>query len=132
MLNHSLFLSTYYFFPIGCTIPNDVKFLKHVANLPWRMNPKKHHLHKYFFIQMWPCEVLLPCFLKGQKMIFANSNANILQSMRWKFLKFFPTSFEIRVLVKILLLHVSKFIYLFLKFGTCSRNGNFGAFLVNI
>jgi len=38
------------FFPICCTIPNDLNFFKYVANLPWRMNPKKHHHFGHFFI----------------------------------------------------------------------------------
>jgi len=43
ILNHSLHLSTYCFFPICCTILNDLKFFEHVANLPKRMNPKNYY-----------------------------------------------------------------------------------------
>jgi len=56
-------LSIYYYFSICCTIPNDLEIFKHVANLPWRMNPKKYHHYGHFYIQMWSCEVHLPDFL---------------------------------------------------------------------
>jgi len=123
-----LFLSTYYFFPICCTIPNDLKFFKHVANLTWNVNPKKHQQHGHFFIQIWAYKVQLPDFLQGQKRILANSNANILQSIWWKFLKFFPHFFKL-VYYKILWLHISKNIF-FLNFSTYTRNGSLGVFLV--
>jgi len=89
-LNHSLLLSTYYFFSICCTIPNDLKIFKHLANLPRRINLKSYHHFEHFFIQMSASKVQLPKFLQGQKRIFVNSNTNILQSTWWKFLKFFP------------------------------------------
>jgi len=129
-LIHSLFLSPCYFFPIYCTIPNDLKFFKHVANLPWRMNPKKHHHLRHFFMQMWPCEVNCLFFGKVKKMIFVNSNINILQFAWWKFLKFFPHILK-PMYYRILWLHVSKYGF-FLNFGACPRNGSFGAFLVKI
>jgi len=75
------------FFPICCTIPNDLKIFKHVANLPWRMNPKKKHQYVHFF---YKCDVV---------------KCNWLGYMCLK-------------------------MFHFLKFGTCARNDNFGAFLV--
>jgi len=47
-----------------------------------------------------------------------------LQSTEWNFLKFFPHLFK-PMYYKILWLYVSKFIYLFLKFGTCTINDCF-------
>jgi len=80
-----------YFFPIYCTIPNDLKIFKHVANLLWRMNPKKHHQYGHFLMQMWPCKVQLPCFSQSQKGRFLSIQMliNILQLKWWKFLNFF-------------------------------------------
>jgi len=49
ILNRSLLLSTYYFFPICFTIPNDLKNFKHVANLPWNMNLKNYNHFGHFF-----------------------------------------------------------------------------------
>jgi len=68
-LNHSLLLSTYYFFPICCTISNDLKFFKHVANLSRKKNPKKHHHfeHSFLFIEKWDYELQLLGFSQGQK-----------------------------------------------------------------
>jgi len=67
-------------------------------------------------------------FRRVKKMIFVNSNANILKSAWWKFLKFFPHILKL-VYYKILRLHVSKNVF-FQNFGACTRNGSFGAFLV--
>ncbi len=66
-MNHSLLLSTYYFFPIRCTIPNDLKIFKHVFNLSRKRNPKKNHHFAHFFIEKWASEVYLPCFSHGPK-----------------------------------------------------------------
>ena len=49
-MNHSLHFSTYYFFPICCTLPNDLKIFKHVVNLTGRMNVNKHNHLGLFFI----------------------------------------------------------------------------------
>jgi len=68
-----------------------------------------------------------PLFCGDKKRIFVNSNASILQSTEYKFLKFFPHLKQ--AYYKILQLHMSKNVF-FLKFGTCTRNGSFGAFLV--
>jgi len=128
-LNHSLLLSTYYFLFICWTTPNDLKIFKHIDNLPCRMNPKSYNHFGHFFIQMWPSKVQLTSFSHGQKKDFVNSNANILQSRWWKFLKFFPHLFK-SAYYKILRLHVSKNVF-FLKFVICFRNGSFGVVLVN-
>jgi len=56
-----------------------------------------------------------------EKRGFVNSNANILQSSWWKFLKFLLHLHK-PVYYKILRLHVSKNVF-FLKFGTYTRNG---------
>jgi len=129
----SLHLSTYYFFlyifvltifSIYNTIPNDLKIFKHVANLPWRMNPKNHYHFGHFFIQMWPCEVQLLVFCRAKIRIFVTSNINTLQSAWWKFLKFFPHLLNL-VYYKILWLYMSNK-DIFEKFGTCPRNGSFG------
>jgi len=61
-LKHSLLLSTYYFFPICHTIPNDVKFFKHITNLFRKLNSKKYHPFWQFFIEKWACEMQLPSF----------------------------------------------------------------------
>jgi len=65
---------------------------------------------------LWSAAAPVYCIAK---IFFATSNANILQSTRWKFLKFFPHLLK-TTYYKILRLHVSKFIY-FLKIGTCIR-----------
>jgi len=89
--------STYYFFLVCCTIPNLLKIFKHVTSLPWRTNPKKHHHHGHFCIQMWSYEVQLLDFLQGQKTIFVNSNTNILHSCNshhenfWNFFHIFTS-----------------------------------------
>jgi len=74
------------------------------------MNLKKHHPFGQFFIQMQACEVQLPDFLQGPKKGFKNSKAHILQSMQWKFLKFFPHVLK-SAHYKILQLHVSKNVF---------------------
>jgi len=117
-LNHSLPLSTYYFFPICYTTPN----FKHTANLIWRMNPKSNNHFGYFFIPLWPCEVLLPRFLQGPKNDFCHFKCYILQSTRWKFLNFFhifSNQFTIRSYGYI----CPKMLNFFL--GSCTRNDNF-------
>jgi len=116
--------------------PNDLKFFQHVANLPWKMNPKKHHYFGHFFIWKWACEVQLPSFLWGQKKDYCElkahtplvllklsqillaktsnqtdwDNFSIFQSMGWKFLKFFPHISK-STYYKILQLYVSKNVF---------------------
>jgi len=127
-LNHSLLLSTYYFFPICYTTPNDLKFFKHVYNLTWRMNPKSSTILDIF---SYHCDFVKCCcliFHRAKMKIFVNSNINIFQSIRWKFLKFFPHLLKLAY-YKILQLDVSENIS-FLKFGRCTRSVNFGAFLM--
>jgi len=65
-------------------------------------------------------------FRRAPKWIFVNSKANILQFTWWKILKFFSRLLK-TVYYTILQFHVSKIIF-FQKFGTCTRNGNSGAF----
>jgi len=72
------------------------------------------------------CSYLIFC--RTKKKFFVNSNTNILQSTRWKFLKFFLHLFKPSY-CKILWLHLLKSIF-FQKFGTCTRNGSFWAYLV--
>jgi len=81
-----------------------------------------------FFHSMWPCICLV--FHKAKKRIFVTSNTNILQSTRWKFLKFFPHLLNLAY-YKILRLYVSK-TDIFQKFGTYPKNGSLGTFLVII
>jgi len=67
------------FFPIFCTNPNDLKFVKHVANFPWRMKLKEHHQHRPFFSHKYDLvKCSCPTFCRAKKKIFANSNSNIL------------------------------------------------------
>jgi len=87
-LNHFVLLFTYYFFPICCTISNDLKLFKHIANLPWRMNPKKHHQCGHFFIQMWPCKVQLLVFSKAKntfRSIQTVISCNLYSEIFWNF-----------------------------------------------
>jgi len=99
-LNHSLHLSIYYFFPVCCTIPNDLKIFKHVANLTWRMNPKSYHHFGHFFIQMWPCEVQLPIFSQGQKKGFLSIQTLISCNLHggnfWNFFHIFANKYTTR------------------------------------
>ena len=125
-MNHSLLLATYYFFPICCTIPNNLKFFKHIANLTWKVNPKSCNHFGHFFMQIWTSELQLPGFSRAKKRIFVTSNANFLQSRRWKNLKFFPHLLKL-VHYKILRLHLSKSVFK-KNFDTCSRKGSFKAF----
>jgi len=121
-LNHLLLLSTYYFFPICCTIPNYLKFFKHIANLPWRMNPKSYnHFGHFFYTNGTLWNATAQFFTGPKKGFYVNSNTNILQSTWWKILKFFPHLLK-QVYYKILQLNVSKKV-LFQKFGTCTRHG---------
>ncbi len=122
-MNHSLLLSTCSFFSISCTNPNNLKFFKHVANLPWIMNPKKHLHFGHFFIQMWPSEMQLPIFFARPKKRFPSIQTLISCNLQCKFLKFFPHLLKL-VHYKILWSHVHKNVF-FLKFYTCTRNGSF-------
>jgi len=127
-LNHSLLLSTYYFISISCTIPNDLKFFKHVANLLWRLNPKKHHHFGHFFIQVDLVKYNCHVFCKAKKRIFANSNTYVLQRYTVEISKFFSTSSQTSVLQDHVVTCVQN--VFFLKFDTCTRNGSFRALLV--
>jgi len=128
-LNHSLLLSTlYFFFPICCTIPNDLKNFKHVANLTWKMKSKSYHHFRHFFIQMWPSEVQLPSFSQGQKMDFCQFRHLYPTIYMVEISEIFSTSFQTSLLQDPIVTCVQQ--CFFLKFGTCIRNGSFGAFLV--
>jgi len=122
-LNHSLLLSIYYFFPICCTIPNDLKFFKHLDNLPSRMNPKSNHNSDHFFIQIWPCEVQLLVFSQSpiQMLIYCNLQGGNF----WKFFHIFSNQHIIRSYR-----YMCWKMFFFLYFWSCTRSGNFGAFLV--
>jgi len=106
-----------------------INFLEHVANLPWRMNPKKYHHFGNFSYECDLVKYNCPVFCRDKKKIFVNSNINILQSTCWKFLKFLPHIFK-PAYYKILWLHVSKNVLFFLRFETCTRNDSFGVFWV--
>jgi len=123
-LNPSLFLSTYYFFPLYWIIPNDLKNFKHVANLPWKMNPKKHHHFEHFTYKCNLVKCNFSIFRRAKKMIFVTSNANILQSTWWKFLNIFPRLLKPSY-YRILWLHMSKKCIF-----SSTRNGSFWVFLV--
>jgi len=58
----------------------------------------------FFHTNMSLWSAAWPIFCKAKKRILANSNANILQSTPWKFLKFFPHLFKL-VFYKILWLY---------------------------
>jgi len=97
-LIHFLLLSIYYFFPICCTIPNDLKIFKHVANLPWRINPKSNHHFGHFFIQMWPSEVQMSGFLLGLKKNFCHFKRLYLTIYMVENSEFFSTYLKFRKL----------------------------------
>jgi len=137
-LNHSLLLSTYYFFCICYTTPNDLKFFKHVYNLAWRMNPKSDNHFGYF---SYHCDLGKCCcpvhmgsvdvrFFTGPKWgcLSIQTLIYIFQSTRWKFLKCFSPLLKLAY-YKILRFDVSENIS-FLKFGPCTRSVSFGALLL--
>jgi len=98
-LNHYLLFSTYYFFLYQCcTIPNDLNFLKYVANLPWQMNSKKHHHFGHFSIQMRACEVQLPNFLQSQKNDFCHFKRWYLAMHMVEISENFPKYFQVSIL----------------------------------
>jgi len=127
-LNHSLLLSTYYFFLICCRISNDLKFFKHVANLPWRMNPMNYNHFEYVFIMIRPCEVHLTRFFQELKMAFYHFERWYLAIYMVEISEFFPLLFNLAY-YKILWLYVSEN-NIFQKFGTSTRNGSFWVFWV--
>jgi len=67
--------------------------------------------------------VQLPDFLQGQKKDFVTSNANILRSARWKFLKKKSLSSQSSVLQDPMVICLQKW-YL-KKIGTSIRNDSF-------
>lgn len=50
---HESFSTSFYllFFPICCTIPNDVNFFEHILILFRKLNSKKHHHFRHFFFE---------------------------------------------------------------------------------
>jgi len=131
----------YYFFSICYTVPNDLNSFKHVANLPWRMNPRNNHHFGYFFIQMWPCEVHFKILLgdtnvtlwrpdqffarppKGFLSIQTLTSCNPHSGKFWNFFYIFSNQHNIRSYN-----YISPKMFFFPKFGTCPQNGNFWAF----
>jgi len=69
------FLLTIFF--LCCTIPNDLKILKHVADLPWIRNQKGNRHFRHSFILMWLSEVQLPGFSQGLKKDFCHFKCSI-------------------------------------------------------
>jgi len=130
ILNHWLFLSTYYFLPTCCTIPNDLKFFEHVSNLNWNMNPKKNLNHGNFFIHsnmsLWSA---FARFFVGPKkgfwLIQMLISCNWCCGNFWKFFHIFLNYCTTRSYG-----YMYQKIFFFLNFDTCTINGSFGAFLV--
>jgi len=127
-LNHSLHLSTYYFFPICCTILN---YLKFSSMWPTCLEEWIQRSTTIFYFFSYKCDLVKCCcpfFHRGKKKIFVTLNANISQSTQWRILNFFPHLLNL-LYYKILWLYVSKN-DIFQKFGICTRNGNFWVFFV--
>jgi len=107
-LNHWLLLSIYDFFPTCCTIPNDLKFFKHVANFTWEMNPKNHQQHGHFFIQIWACKVELLNFCKAKKKDLYQFKCYYLAIHAMEISEIFSTSFQTSLLQDPMVTYIKK------------------------
>jgi len=108
-LNHSL-LSTFYFFPIRYTIPNDVNFFKHIANLFKKLIQRSTTIFNIFSLESKLVKCSCSIFHKVEKMTMVNLNAYIFRSTLWNFMKFLPHVVDSKY-YKILRLHVSKIVF---------------------
>jgi len=123
--------TTFYllFFPLYCTIPNDLKYFKHLANLLWRMNPKKHHHLEHFIMQMWACKVQLLDFLQGPKEHFCKFKSSYLAIQIVEIFLKFSTYSQLSILQDPMVTCVQK-IFFFPNFGNCIWNGNSRVFFI--
>jgi len=130
ILNHSLDLSIYYF-SVCCTILNDLKFFKHVANLPWRINPKKKQPTLTFFhtnVTLWSTTTLLFVGPKKWFLLRFCQFKLYLATYMVKFMNFFFTSSQSASIHGCTCPIMLFFKKNSLKFVNCTRIGNFGVF----
>jgi len=127
-LNHFLFLSTYSFFPICCTISNDLKFS---SMQPTCLEELIQRITTILDIFSYKCDLLKCSYLlfdKAKKVFLSIQilmSCNLYGENFWNF-------FHIMVLQDLMITCVQKcfFFFFFFKFGTSPRNGSFGVFLV--
>jgi len=125
------------------------KNFKHIDNLFRKLNSKKHHHFWHFLMEKLACEVQLPNFLQSWKndfdefeCLYFTTRGKFQMSWnftcwkfqylttRWIFWNFYHVLSIHHIIRSYKWLHVSKIVF-FQKFGSCTRNGSFGAFLEN-